>query len=351
MTKTKSQKARAAQARARALAAQRAGAAPKAPSARNSRALQAPPRRPRCNHAGATYCHLLCDPFEAPSVGVPAFPSIRSEALRVFVKSTLSTGSGTWGFVLVRPEAMIANDYDSVFYSDAFYASNVTATSGTGVLATQSNSPYSAADFDGAAGSNKYRLVACGLRVKYVGTNLDRGGTMVGLTEPDHDTLNGHTKVQFQAYDNVSSLSPVADRWYTTRWFPVDAAEMAYQAPIPAAGVINACMAFLISAPSGSTYGVYDFEVVAHFEIVGPAARHKASRMVDPMVQTVAAAASSYPESVVSTEKLLRHSASYLDAATSFISSSANLIGTSAAAAATLAGAGYVGQRLIRDTL
>jgi hypothetical protein len=192
--------------------------------------------------------------------------------MKCFVKGITVIGSGDFGYVVVRPGSLAASDQNSVFYTDSSFAGTAIATSGTGVLAAKSNSDYVNAQF-GISGV-QFRLVTVGVRIKYRGTELNRGGRVIALEEPDHQSLIGLNASALLAYRQATSLRPTGgDKWMElVSSGPKVPEELEYSA-VFSGGQTNGH--YLVFAFEGQANMAFEFEVFANFELIGSAVRGK----------------------------------------------------------------------------
>jgi len=136
-----------------------------------------------------------------------------------------------------------------------------------GVQQHTCNLPFSSADYSGL-GSLESRTVGYALRIRYVGTELSRGGLIVGVNEPHNHELNGRDFSTLQLYDKVSSM-PVDRKWKYVVWQPTS---------INTPGYVN----FQTSDPYTSAFCVkglpdneFEYEYVIRVEYIGRNARGK----------------------------------------------------------------------------
>lgn len=75
------------------------------------------------------------------------------------------------------------------------------------------NGPYALSQF----GANKvsFRLVSAGLKIKYTGTEEERGGLVTSLEHPEHTSLVGFTLPEMQAFDYARTEAVMANKWHS----------------------------------------------------------------------------------------------------------------------------------------
>lgn len=225
---------------------------------------------PCLSECAINYVKAIHAPWSSVRACVPLEPCFPSMKVTTWVKGSMVTGTQGVGFVLVKPTAMVANDANSVFFSSnaTTFVTAALSTSAAGTGATNSNSPFTASTF--TADETYYRLVGCGIRVRYVGTELNRGGSVVSLCEPDHTSLDTFGRGSLMTYKSVHAEA-TRRGWHECCWFPIDAVEVAYRAdPVNDS---TPCMAVMVQAADSGTSVTYEYEVFCKFEAHGRTAQ------------------------------------------------------------------------------
>ncbi len=145
------------------------------------------------------------------------------------------------------------------------------ATDPAKVAAVQNNSPYTSAQF--SATGYQQRLTCASIRIKYSGTELTKAGSILGFVHPQHINLMSAagTWNAVLANDGVSSR-PTSRQWQKVTWTPVHRHEIDYSTNTFVANYASTTAgAQLIIFGSGTAGQTYDFEMVAHYEVVGAA--------------------------------------------------------------------------------
>jgi hypothetical protein len=176
------------------------------------------------------YAFARMSPFKAYDADVsPRIPLAPAEPSAVLKNKLRGVGktSGTtkFGYVTVNAAACMVNDSvfavnwtdDSTYTHD--YISPVSGTPGTGADASNNTGmPYSATNFnDSAVGGDttlKSRLVALGLRVRYVGTKLNEGGRVVAVEPPNRGYLANKKFSDLTALKRNASVSIFNSDWH-----------------------------------------------------------------------------------------------------------------------------------------
>jgi len=232
------------------------------------------------------YAASLANPTIDMEAALPSFPAMMTRKMHVYSKGVFSTGtlaSGNFGWILFDPLRAAVQDLDCV---------DISLTTSTSTLALQtvpvvgdalfafSNSEYLAASI-GVTPLAQFRLVSACIRVRYIGTNLNEGGQLVGLMDPNHGSLAGKTFANFDAYDE-SVRFPVDKKWTMISWKPVEASDLSFVSAFPAKGNATYPMGFAVQGPSGVQIPL-EYEVYANFEFTGTNVRQKTPSPVDTL--------------------------------------------------------------------
>lgn len=257
--------------------------------------LPASTKRAGLSVPAAQYAQSLANPFTGPLASVPDFPSVPSRRLRVYSRGFFSTGTANIGYVCAAPPMASRADVDSVWYSSSSYAGTTfnTNTATVGVLSGRTNSDYNDADY-GAGTLLRGRIVSSGLRIRYSATNLNRGGTVLGLITPNHNLLNGITFNVADNYECSARFTP-STKWQTLNYCPVAQDELMYDVFCGAANAsINPFpyMGFIVQSPEPTIPITFQFEFYSVLEVQGINARGLVPSLADPAgfaaVQTAA---------------------------------------------------------------
>jgi hypothetical protein len=231
------------------------------------------------------YLNSLADPFDAPPGKVVIHPVMFSRSAKYWIKGTFTCGA-THAFVVFSPELMVANNAAAVNHSTTASAgSTIQLNPVAGVGFDSSNSDYPAASFGAGPAFAQFRLVSAGLRIRYIGTELNKGGECVGLHQPNHGTLDGQNIPGLLAHREARK-KPVSPKvWTTILWRPVDNQDFDFkQQVLPAVyGVSDNYMGFILAPPSAPGDFRFEYEAVSNFEIVGRDVHSKTLSGSDPL--------------------------------------------------------------------
>jgi hypothetical protein len=226
------------------------------------------------------YAYALRDPFDGPLSCVPSsFPPLPSFKTRVFSRGTLTIGTNGYGFVIVNPQAFMVNDETSVFFSGSTYTGTgfPAAVNTTGTSNASSNSPFSAADLGENPASAQFRIVSVGVRTWYIGTELNLSGQMIGLRQPDNDSVLGLLVADVLGFDSARRVTTTSERVpLEVMWIPTQPRDLEYTSEVDTS---FPCMGVLAS---GVAQSFYAFEVYATAEFIGRNVTGKSPSHADP---------------------------------------------------------------------
>jgi hypothetical protein len=213
--------------------------------------------------------------------------------MRVWCKGTMTTGTAGIGIIWADPRLGIQNDSPCVYASDAAFAlatfalplpNTIPDTSANGVHAFASNSDYLAASIGAAAAT--YRVVSSCIRCRYVGTELNRGGTCVALSDTNHNSLLLRTFSNMDAEINSKRFA-VDRKWICVTYRPVTTQDIVFSdsslSPINPGTLSQAWyQGIMVQAPAGAP-SVYEWEYYSTYEAQGPNVRGQTRSHNDPI--------------------------------------------------------------------
>lgn len=238
------------------------------------------------SQCASDYADVLENPFSGRVACFPTTTNFPSMKHSVRSQGVFATGGEGFGFVCCVPFAMFYNNLGAVFSSTVSYTGSVIAQGGaTGGQVANSNSPYVIGE---NATQLKCRLVACGLRVRNITAQLQRGGQLVGLETLNHTPANDLSIAACMLMDTTERCSPFAKEWASVVWHPQDEDESDF---LDSDDVIDnelyngATLAFAAQA-SGSDATLaqlYEYEVYAVFEAKGQSVHGLTPSYNDPV--------------------------------------------------------------------
>lgn len=176
-------------------------------------------------HCAQKYAASLADPFSGPpDACMPVTPAVLSRKARFFIRTQLVTSATSGdGFCTMQPFA--GNNGSTAagnIGTAAAYTSSSSYVGGggagipvldpaiAGVIGNNHNGDYAIASFT----SLYSRLVSMGFRIRYAGTELNRGGRIVLLEDPEHNTLANTTLTNLLANEKTKEHKIGTD-WVT----------------------------------------------------------------------------------------------------------------------------------------
>lgn len=238
--------------------------------------------------AGKAYLAAITNPSMAPACGMPVtgFPT---EKNKCWARGRMATGTNGTGFILGVPSNIAVNDANCAYVTGATFVGTFLDTSGTGITAVKSNSPYSSASYGAAL--LKSRFVAGEIRIRYIGTELNRGGDAVVYCDTNHNSLVGATagtEAKLLSYAASGRSFIDMHEWISCKYNGVvDPTEENFVVD-PSSSVLtknaSACMAIWIN--SAVPAQPFDYEVWGHFEVVGSLGAAMTTTTPDPIAHT-----------------------------------------------------------------
>lgn len=239
-------------------------------------------RVPEC---AENYFHAIIDPFNVPpGVCIPCdlFP-IPSQKTKTFIRGTFNLGTSGTGFFAVNP--VLSNDQVCTAYTTSTSVGNAatpfsTFTNTGGSFMAQL--PYTNAQLS-ANRLVKGRIVAAGLRVKYIGKLMDSNGLCASAEDPDHadilsSTWNAITASKYTTVDRITNGShwdksvcysgpvTIQDLEFTNNLYPL------------ASGAT-----FMMIAVQGVANDLFEYEYFQHTEFLGTVVVGKTMSHADAM--------------------------------------------------------------------
>lgn len=251
--------------------------------------------------AARDYAIALRDPFESQPSGLPSFPPLPSQKLITRARGSAAVGSGGFGFVSVYPDLMASSDgyvgLAPVNFSQVAYAGLTVAPLAAGTGTAFANAPWPNAVFSVQA--LQYRLVAVGLRLKFIGAELDCQGYALPFTHPDNDTLNGYAEADFLKWPQALRDEFSSSRnWVSTTWCPTQPSDLEFKAVIGNSASVRNSMAIAFTGKASSQWVMW--EACAIVEYVGTLAPSRTMSVADVEgMNSVLTAAENEPPSYV----------------------------------------------------
>lgn len=209
------------------------------------------------------YLKVICDPFDyrtkGESVCIPDILDLPSKKFNTFMKGTFQIGANGLAFIALAP----------LYYgnNNAWISLNAAGSSPTAftVASSPGFAPVNNLQFpitDSALG--KFRLVACGLRIRYAGTQLSMGGIVCPYTCGSADeVLTGLTLTQIAGRGDAKTYN--LDRsWRGTTWRPLSPDY--YQYTLTGSSAYSTAGLKMGIAITGTKDQTLEFEAAAYYE-------------------------------------------------------------------------------------
>lgn len=164
----------------------------------------------------ARFSSVYMNPFQKESARLPVWPVLPTYLITTWATSTGATNASGIGWVSVFPANGVVRDANVAVVSDGNNA-NVFDPTDPGITTMSTNSNYTLGDFTFTNTSivNPYQMrpVSVGVRVRYIGTELNRGGRLLMGIRPNR--LNDQFPL---AYSEISSWPGYKDLKFDNAW-------------------------------------------------------------------------------------------------------------------------------------
>jgi hypothetical protein len=249
------------------------------------------------------YAKTLVNPFVIPKEP-PCIPDLHSSPSTKFScwsKGVFNSGTNGFGYIVFDPWLFIVNDLNSLtdgVQNVGLYATNATndvysvvtntlfGDAQTRWNAYVSNSPYQKSDFIGTNAADetvslaKYRVVAAGIRIRYVGATLTNQGELLAAREATNDDIpDRYTFQQLLGWQNstTGSLKTFSKKWWSCIYVPATPDDYTYDSllsnyPEDAPSLSrqsHKCMVIAIDGANTTTPAAISFQAFAHYELIG----------------------------------------------------------------------------------
>ena len=184
---------------------------------------------------------------------------------------------------MCRPATAAANDSIMGTASASTYAlTTMSAAPGATVFGLQSNSSYITSQF--SAAGVKYRLVSSEIRVRYVGTELNRGGNAVVYCDPNHNNVSGFNQAILLSNPSAGRSDIEMAEWISCKYNGVvDPTEENYAFAFGTVDSKANNWLMAIAIQSAVAAQPFDYEIYCHFEIIGANSTNLSSTISDPV--------------------------------------------------------------------
>lgn len=222
-------------------------------NARN-RAMAKPNAVPPCT---LDYYTALMDPFRTnlPSVCIPDLYDTPSQKVSSKIRTLLATGTNGVGFAIVYPRVFVNTIAAKCYVSSSLYTGTTTNTNtvpGNNTL-YDSQLPYP------NTAPRAARTVGCGVRIRYVGTNLNLGGRIVMARLPYITSADNLSTAELLAKPNAVSVL-VSRQWQELSYIPQNSSENDYSS---SASFNSSPLVMIVESTAANQF---ELEVITHLE-------------------------------------------------------------------------------------
>jgi len=212
---------------------------------------------------------------------------------KVYARGTAYTGTQGVGFIGCRPEAAATNDVTNVWYTTALYAGTTIDPVAAGVSSANSNAMFTSAEISDDL--TTYRIVGSGLRVRYGGTELNRGGFKVCLVDPTHRALTGRDEASLNSELQAKRV-PITRTWTTLVYRPVTTNDLNFRNAAPSADIPY--IGVMMISPDNAINELFEWESFTIVEYQGANARGQTHTDPDPIGYAAVSAVANKTNSV-----------------------------------------------------
>jgi hypothetical protein len=186
----------------------------------------------------------------------------------------LTIGTAGIGYVQTAPEQAGVNDAPALRYTTGAFTGStyVGLAATTGVVSATSNAQFSFTQMGTTNQLNRWRIVSACLRVRYISTELNRGGSIVAFAHPEHQSLTGMGITQLLAFNSAKKV-PVTREWTTVVYCPINVVYLT--SPSVENGFVDSGEQFMGIMVEGLQNNQLEFEFYANYEYEGPTIRGK----------------------------------------------------------------------------
>jgi hypothetical protein len=218
------------------------------------------------------YLRALTNPFGVFD-HLPCIPDvicIPSNKYSAKCRGTLTVGSGQVGWISVDPFMGAINDKPAVYHTNGPYALTNFNPGAPGTSSDSSDSPYTYADL---APNCQVRTVGCGVKVRFQGSEFQRGGNVILYRQPYNAAIVSGVTDTDLLKDRTSSQTPATRKWECVCFRPTSFNELQYS-ELPGATTNGSLLIYISGATPGQSWS---FEVIWYFELIGNRAEKTAS--------------------------------------------------------------------------
>lgn len=219
------------------------------------------------------YLKALTSPFDLMTQGasLPCIPDVNSFPswkISSFIRGTFNAGTNGFGYLAMNPLCNTNNlstGWSTTNAYAGFVVSGAAAVGNINVL--NPRCPFASTAY--TSNGIQSRTVGCGLRARYIGTELNRGGRLIVSRYPYGSDVDGANIASLLANPNTISV-PVSRKWTQVTYVPDDPIQYEYwnQAILqaPGTGGTRAAMTLIIACDGTVAGNAFEYQVVYFHE-------------------------------------------------------------------------------------
>lgn len=242
-----------------------------------ARVPRPPARTPHIADCTKHYAAALADPWNAPAGAcVPSFYTVPSVKLKWLQSGTLTCGTAAdFGYIipaLCGPQ----NGLTAVEVTGSTFTGTSTTVfnyADTGVAETSLSGLNPTYTIGTSEPEVSWKLVACGVRIQYIGAEVNRGGRVYAFTLPNNASpQNGWTIDEAISLPDTR-VEKVDREWHNWTWFPQDehnyySGNSFYMQNNGFGASVQGCGGLIVRGPNVSgTPAVFAYQLAYHWEI------------------------------------------------------------------------------------
>jgi hypothetical protein len=216
------------------------------------------------------YLRALTDPFAVQ--GHPCVPDaydVPSRKFTTVARGMFSAGTLGVGYIVVSPQMYGNNQFNAALTDSTFNEAIIRLdTTLTGVSTTNLyiQAPYSTLDIPEGVLA---RLVGFGIRARYIGTELNRGGRIIPFRFLSN-TTSSNTASSFDILGIATNRAqPMTRKWHTVCYVPSSSNDFQFGQGYIDTNILAVEVSPMGIFVDGCTAGnSFEYEAVAHFEYV-----------------------------------------------------------------------------------
>ena len=241
-------------------------------------------------HFGEVYTF----PWSKVGARLPLLPIYPTKLVRSVLSGNGILNNTGIGFITCTPGEMATNNVPAVFWSNNassppfVHNDHTTYTIG---YASASKTPYGYADyFWGQPNSQSMRMVALGIRVRYTGTTLNSAGEVYNAQTNPRVTMNTYGIDDFRKQQSWKTKSFAERDWFGITRMITSKLDCEFLQRDSVSGLwvtadgklsTNESVNYMGLIMQGTPGVPFEFEVVAHFEVIGPNLESQALTTLD----------------------------------------------------------------------